>query len=251
MSHKTDTWIRLALLLAAGTALAASFRVAASDLDRPSRFGALLALALIVAAAGSLGIDVIQGYTKRRPLRLRGGKPRLPLMPTKAGPKRELPTDWQVAASLSTPRLVAGLSASLAMSLVFGAVGYALAGSATENGAGLLVYLLAAVAIWFTARFTVKALLRRNALRVTPESATIGPGLGYIPALEISRQSVRGIEFSQDKALIAFVTDTRRFEVGTSFLDNHELAGQIAGLWPEVSWHELSPDSQPTKLSWE
>ncbi len=137
------------------------------------------------------------------------------------------------------------------MSLVFGAVGYALAGSATENGAGLLVYLLAAVAIWFTARFTVKALLRRNALRVTPESATIGPGLGYIPALEISRQSVRGIEFSQDKALIAFVTDTRRFEVGTSFLDNHELAGQIAGLWPEVSWHELSPDSQPTKLSWE
>lgn len=250
MNHKTDTAIRIGLLVMALLAVMASFAVAADDaVTRSQRFLALASLSLVAVIAFGLGEDVIQGYTKRRPLRLRWGKPATELEPAIDGPQRVLPDEWRVTSGLRYSKLIAGLAASLAAVLILGVLGYAWAGSASQYGSGLFLYVALAVAVWLTFRFLIKALFGRRVIEVHADRVTLGIGAGYLPPLTIARQEVVGIEISREREVIAFVTRTRRFELSTSMIDNPELAAQLAGLWPDVTWHELSPHAVRTSLS--
>ena len=249
VTHRVDTRVRILLAIVAVAAILSSFSTADNaSLDRPERFAALTALALVIVVAGAPATDLVQGYTKRRPLRMRWGKPATELQPAVEGPGRQLPEDWHVAAGLRPLRLVAGLAAAASAVLLLGMASYALAGSGTRYGSGLLVYLALAVAVVTTVRFGFKILYRNRAVALSPDGVVLGPGVGYWPQLEIARSSILGIERSHKHEVLAFVTALRRYEVSTTMLDDDDLDENIAGLWPELTWHELSPSAVPTTL---
>ena len=250
VTHEIDTWTRAALLLLAVLAVGAVFAVAAlDDLTRVERFLSLSLLSLIAAIAGSIGLDLIQGYTKRQPLRMRWGKPRADLGRAVNNPERDLPSDWQIEAALRLAPLAAALAGTAALALIFGALSYAISGSPSPNGQSLILYIAFATATWQTGRFALRFATRNHALRVTADAAVLGVALGYIPPLTIARHTVDAIETSAQDQSLAFVTSERRFTVSTAMLDAALVGSQLAGLWPDTPWHELSPDAIRTRFA--
>ena len=116
------------------------------------------------------------------------------------------------------------------------------------DGRGLVLFLLFAVALSQTFLAARRLMFRRNALTVTPDQATLGVSLGYIPPLVIPRSAVDAIETSTKRQIVAFITIDRRYEISTSMLDAEAVRGQLAGLWPETPWHDLSSVAIRTKV---
>lgn len=247
MTRRIDTASRLLMLAAAVVAVVLSFSVAAdSDLDAATRFLSLTALAA-VALTGLPGLDIIQAYVRRRPLRLRWGKPAADAPPPIRPPLRILPSEDPIILPLSLSRSIAGFAASAAFAVIFGTIGFALARTASADG-GLLIYLFFAAAVWLAVRYGIRLATHRRALIVSSEGARLGAALGYLPPLNLDRASISAIEMSAEPPMLVLVAEGRRHELDLDLFAEPDLARKVAGVWPETPWLELSQYAMPTEL---
>lgn len=248
MTQRIDTILRAAIVVAGIAALAVSVATADNDtLTRTERFGWLVALAFVILLAAGVGFDIIERYEKRRPLRLRWGKPRTQLGGATAPPDRDTPSESVVTGRLRLAPVLAWMAGSIVAAVAAGIVGYALARTATADG-GTVVYLLLALAIWMAVRSLIRVIAGARALRIDADRARLGWALGYWPPLDIERADVDAFE-SRD-GFLAFVTAGRRFELDTQWFADPRLANKIAGMWPEVSWREIPRSAIPRRLPW-
>ncbi len=235
--------IRYGLIGVGIAALIAAYAIAANEsLSRGGRFVALV-IAGGVVLAGWPGLAVFEPVARRRPLRLHWGKPVIESGAAVPAAPSVLPDEIPVRAELRLLPTLGALVASVVAAPVLGVIGYALAGSASDDG-GFLVYPALVGAVWVAARSLIRIVTRGRAVVLTGDEVRLGAALGYLPELRLSRSAVEAIgASSRQPALVAFVTRSgRRFDVAADQLEDQALPNYVAAVWPEVPWTAL-PES--------
>lgn len=242
MSQRTDTVLRYALLAFGVAALLVMYLVAGDEsFGRAGRFGLLAALGL-AAMIGWPGTALAQPFDQRRPLRIRSGKPPRPNGDPAQPPGPRSPASLPVNVARNRASTFGALAAATAAALVLGGAGYALAGSASSNGAGLGFYIGFGAAVLVAGRSMVRLVTSGRAVVLDDAAIILGPALGYTPSHRIDRLSVANIESSlQPEPKLTLINNAgRRFEIRTDLLADPDLAGYVAALWPDVAWSEAA-----------